>query len=158
MATYPSVIRDITTGLIGNLQPGDNVGVVSETGQFSRIAAATLVAGNPVYASTSTQVTKGQGNALATSKIAGLAIVGITSAASGLIQANGVVVLTTTQWDAVTGQTGGLTTGATYFLSLTTAGSITTSVPNTTGQYSVILGRAISTTDFELDIDLPFQM
>lgn len=40
----------------------------------------------------------------------------------------GEVTLTTGQWDAVTGGTGGLTTGATYYTDATTAGHLTTSI------------------------------
>jgi hypothetical protein len=68
------------------------------------------------------------------------------------VATDGVLSGTTAQWDAVTGQTGGLTAGVDYFLSAATAGRVTTTPPATAGQYNVYVGRAKSTTDMHLDI------
>ncbi len=68
----------------------------------------------------------------------------ITNGASGNIITDGAVTATTGQWDAVTGQTGGLTAGAKYYLNETTAGKITTTSAAT--GWSVEVGYAMSTT------------
>lgn len=65
-----------------------------------------------------------------------------------IVQFAGVVALTTGQWDAVTGGSGGLTTGATYYLS-TNPGLLTTVAPTTTG-YKVQLGVAASATELAI--------
>jgi hypothetical protein len=77
----------------------------------------------------------------------------IAAAASGAVQTDGFFTATTTQWDVVTGQTGGLTPGAAYFLSATTAGRLTTTAPTATGQFCGYIGRAISSTVLEISLD-----
>ena len=49
----------------------------------------------------------------------------------------------------------GLTAGATYYLSAATAGAMTVTPPSTVGQYVVRLGKALSTTEFEIRIERP---
>lgn len=157
MAVFPPLVIG-TSGLIQNLQAGDNIGVQSETGQISLIAVATVVPGAPVYSSSATQFTKAQANAGSTAKVLGLAAAGITAAAAGIIQVNGILTLSTAQWDAITSGTGGLTFGANYFLSATTAGLLTTTAPSTVGQYNSFVGDAISTTSMRLDPQRPIQL
>jgi hypothetical protein len=70
----------------------------------------------------------------------------INAGASGNITTGGTLQLATAQWDAFTGQSGGLTSGLLYFLSPTTAGHITTVPPSTPGQLVVVVGRAMSPT------------
>ena len=92
-----------------------------------------------------------QANASATKNVVGLVKdPSVASNASGNIQSDGVFVATAAQWDAVTGQTGGLTPGAIYYLSPTTAGAITSTPPSTTGQYVVQVGIALSTTALDI--------
>lgn len=136
------------------LQSGDTVGAF-ETGQIVQTAAVTLIAGNAVYASAADTVSKGIASAIATSVLVGLATTAITAAATGTIQNNGVLVLTTGQWDALVGTTGGLTFNATYYLSPSTAGLLTATCPTTVGQTVVIVGHALSTTELMIDISEP---
>lgn len=67
----------------------------------------------------------------------------------------GVVTLTTGQWDARTGDVGGLTKGSEYYLS-STAGGLTKTEP-TTGLRQYV-GKAISTTVLLLDIGEIFDL
>lgn len=120
--------------------------VVSEVDVITKIAGSTLIAGQAVYASSSTQVDKAAANADATAKPVGLATAAITSAASGSIQTSGVITLTTGQWDALCGTTGGLTVGTAYFLSAT-AGLLTATAPTTSGHYVVPVIVALSPTE-----------
>jgi hypothetical protein len=119
---------------------------------YSAVADATLIAGNAVRATTAGHVGKGQANAVNTSRIVALATAGVTSGASGTFQTNGVVILTTGEWDAVTGGSGGLTPDSEYFLSATTAGLLTTTAPTTAGHVVKPLGVALSTTELALRI------
>lgn len=58
-----------------------------------------------------------------------------------------VVVLTTAQWDAVTGQAGGLTSGAGYYLDPATLGHLVVSVPPVAaGSFQMQMGIALSAT------------
>jgi predicted ribonuclease toxin of YeeF-YezG toxin-antitoxin module len=74
----------------------------------------------------------------------------INAAASGSIVVTGQMTATTGQWDAVSGQTGGLTSGSIYYLSNATAGNITTTAPST--GYIAPIGIALSTTKMLLNI------
>jgi hypothetical protein len=77
--------------------------------------------------------------------------VSTASGAAASVAVAGVVTATTGQWDAVTGQTGGLTTGAKYYLSNTTAGALTTTAPST-GVLAPV-GVALSTTKLVLQVE-----
>lgn len=116
--------------------------------------ASSIVIGTPVYAtSTPGSVDKSRANASGTKLVLGLvADTSIASAASGSIQTDGILTATTGQWDAVTGQTGGLTPGAEYWLDAAVAGKLTTSVPGS-GNYLTLVGTALSTTVLEISID-----
>lgn len=156
MATRkPIVIGD--DGLPQLLQAGDDIGIASTTDLSIRSmvngeASAALVIGTPVYVSAAGAVKRAQANAASTSGVVGLCNdVSIAAAASGYIATGGVFVATTAQWDAVTGQTGGLTFGALYFLETATPGMLTTTPATTAGQCNVLVGRALSTTELDLD-------
>ena len=79
-----------------------------------------------------------------------VAATNISSAASGAIANGGFLSATTGQWDTVTGQTGGLTFGATYYLSNATAGKLTSTKP--TSGFVVKVGVGMSTTKMAINI------
>lgn len=153
MATKKALVLG-ADGRPQQLQSGDTLAAI-ETGQVTQTAGATLIAGNAVYSSAADTVNKGQANAMSTSVLLGLATTAITNAATGTIQANGILVLTTGQWDALAGTSGGLTFNTTYYLSPTTAGLITSTCPTSVGQTVVIVGKAISTTELNITISEP---
>jgi hypothetical protein len=102
-------------------------------------------AGCPVYAFTSANTFK-LGNASATSAkhIVGLVIdSNIAISAVGRIQTQGQVTLTTAQWDSITGGSGGLTAGSTYYLDVAN-GKMTTTAPAITIRRPIGIG--LSTT------------
>lgn len=76
----------------------------------------------------------------------------IGTGATGAVQTDGVLNATATQWDNATGQTGGLTPGANYYVSPTTAGKITAVAPSATGQFVAKIGRALSATSLDISI------
>jgi hypothetical protein len=129
------------------LQAGDTLSVSATGSQLVQTADATLIAGNLIYSSAADHVGKAEANAGATLPCVGISTQAITSAATGTIQYGGIVTLTTAQWDAAFGTSGGLTFGTTYYLSPSTAGLGTVTCPTTTGQYVQIIGIALSSTE-----------
>ena len=68
------------------------------------------------------------------------------------IKSQGVVTLSTVEWDAVAGTTGGLTSGTNYFLDSATAGLITATEPSLQGQVSLPVLQALSATTATVDV------
>ncbi len=110
---------------------------------------------NPVYVSGAGTVAKAKADALATSKVVGLA--STTFGIAGRIQTDGIVSATTAEWDAVTGGSGGLTAGSTYYLSAATAGNLTTTMPGI-NNYVVAIGIALSACELKLGIQQPMEI
>ena len=152
----------MVNGRIRQLQAGDTLDAqVSEVDVVQQINgnAGAIVIGMAVYTTVADTVDKARANAYATSEVLGLVKdASIASAATGMIQTDGVLVATTGQWDAVTGQVGGLTVGAIYFLSPTTAGHLTTTAPSAVGELVARIGKAISTAELELTIEQPVEL
>lgn len=145
-----------TDGLPQQLQAGDTVAGGTDTGQVGgQVAAVALLAGNAVFTSGADAINKAQANSIGTKDTLGLATTAIAATAAGIVQCNGVVVLTTAQWDAVAGTTGGLVFNTRYFLSPTTAGLLTATVPTTVGQYVAYVGRGLSTTEMLVEPAVP---
>jgi hypothetical protein len=149
-----------TDGLVQQLQSGDTISVAASQYTSRSVtngeASAAMVIGSPVYAFAADTVKLAKANAKSTAKLAGLGLdVTVAAAGVGNIITGGVLVATTTQWDAVAGTTGGLAFGTTYFLDPVTAGKITSTVPTTVGQCNVLIGTALSTTELELAIQPP---
>ena len=135
-------------GDIERLQSGDSL----ETGadNISRVFTATTVIGAPVYADSATSVQKAQANARATAIVVGLAAESVTAAGTGSVITDGALTATTGEWDAVTGETGGLTFNTKYYLSDAAAGAILEKgnlAGLTAGDIMVELGVGISTTE-----------
>jgi hypothetical protein len=147
-------------GLIQQLQAGDTINVAQATYTSRSVTngegAAAIVIGTPVYASAADTVKRGQANAKTTSKLVGLGLdASFAAGGTGNIITGGILVATTTQWDAVTGGTGGLTFGTEYFLDPANPGKLTSTVPTTVGQCVTLVGIALSTTELELQIEPP---
>ncbi|MHC4121381.1 MAG: hypothetical protein ACYSWO_28240 [Planctomycetota bacterium] len=116
--------------------------------------ASTINIGQPVYVKSDGDVDLAKADAAATTKVAGIvADTSIAAAATGVIAVGGMLTATTTQWDAVTGDTGGLTPGATYYLDPDTAGKLTDTAPTTELDYVARVGYAESTTRLVIDIE-----
>jgi hypothetical protein len=146
----------IIAGVVQQISSSDTLdAVVSEVDAIVKQNgnAGAIVAGTPVYVKSATTYDKAQANAAATSGVLGLQKeASVAAGGNGTIQTDGIVALTTAQWDAVAGTTGGLAFGTVYYLDPATVGKITATAPTTVGQYVVVVGRALSTT--ELDISL----
>ena len=75
--------------------------------------------------------------------------------APATVVVSGPLVATTAEWDFVTGQSGGLTPGAPYFLS-NVAGRMLTVAP--VSGYNQKLGVALTSTEFLVRIEPPIQL
>jgi hypothetical protein len=146
----------IVSGQIQQLQASDTLNAPQQGPDViiqTNNNAGSIVAGAPVYSVANDAVDKAQANASGTTYPIGLvSVASIANGAAGAIATNGVLSLTTAQWDAAFGTTGGLTRNTAYYLSAATAGQGTATAPTTVGQYVVELGRAISTTELMINI------
>ena len=142
----------LTNGEIEQLQSGDSIDVQPDS--FQATFTSTVIAGEPVYVDGGSSVDQAQANAAGTSDAIGLAPAAVTAAATGSVVFNGTVTLSTAEWDAVAGTTGGLTAGAKYYLSDATAGRLVEqgSIPTVAGRYVVEIGEAFDTTDLIVQI------
>ncbi len=68
---------------------------------------------------------------------------------------NGHVELSTDAWDEITGQTGGLTPGAVYYLSSGTAGQLTTTPPSAPNTFITQVGVALENSVLLVQIGAP---
>jgi hypothetical protein len=148
-ADFPTLNQN-TTGAAGSIKDGP------ETVTLQNSEVVTVAPGTPVYSSGANAFLRANGNAGNTSGVIGLASAGIAAAANGGIATGNVLTLTTAQWDAITGQTGGLTQSINYFLNTTTIGLLTSTVP-TTG-YLIVVGQALSATTMLINIGTKVQM
>lgn len=143
----------VNSGELQQLQAGDTLDAPVTGGDvISLTPAATLIAGASVYSSSADGCDKAKADASGTSVVVGLAVAAILSGVAGFVKTNGILVLTTGQWDAVFGTTGGLTFNTQYYLSATTASFGTSTAPTTVGQYVCFLGVGISTTELLINI------
>ena len=141
----PLVEKD---GEIERLQPTDSLDVGADT--YQNIFTSTAIPGQPVYADSNTSVQLAQANASVTSKVVGIAKEGVTLGNPGPVVHDGLIELSTSLWDNVTGQSGGLTLGSTYYLSDVTAGMLLVQTNLATigqGETVVPIGQAISDTE-----------
>lgn len=117
--------------------------------------AGTLPIGTPVYS-----VAAGAFDQAIASSLVLSTVIGLLASASGpgtktVVQTGGILTLTTAQWDAVAGTSGGLAFGTTYYLDPTTAGRPTATAPTATGKYVAAIGVALSTTDLAINLQPP---
>lgn len=147
----------IVNGQVQQIQSGDTLDASiadQETIQATNANVASIVIGEPVFVSGAGQVDKAKADAGGTKNVIGLvAAASIASSASGSIMTDGILSATTGQWDAITGASGGLTSGSKYYLSAATAGRLTLTAPTTVGHYVCPIGIALSTTELRIDVD-----
>jgi len=145
----PGTYNNVTVDTYGRVTSGTAASTSVVTDTATNGEASAIAIGRAVYVSGADQIRLANANASSTTNVVALvASTSIASSASGSIATAGVLTATTGQWDAVTGQSGGLTFGATYFLSNTTAGAITTTAP--TSGHVVPVGIALGTTKLRL--------
>lgn len=135
----------LNAGEIQQLQAGDTLGgPVAEVDLISltNSDAASTAIGDVMYIFGADSVKKAKADASATAAAYYFATAVITAASTGNFQSAGVLA-----------GMSGLTPGATYYLSAATSGLMTVTPPSTVGQYVVRLGKALSTTEFEIRVE-----
>lgn len=145
------VVRQMSSGDILDVQLNEVDFVASVNDELEAV-----VIGTPVYVNGDDTVKKALADAISTSEIIGLVTdVSVAASDPARILTDGRLTATTAQWDAVTGETGGLTAGSVYYLDPSTAGKLTTTAPTTEGDTVVRVGKALSATVLEISIDRP---
>ena len=111
--------------------------------------ASTVVICRPMYVKSDGQMDLADANGSGTRHCIGLVTASIATTATGEVQIDGIFEATAAQWDVVTGGSGGLTPGASYYVSAT-VGALTTTAPSTTGDTDCLVGVALSATKMRL--------
>ncbi len=108
----------------------------------------------PVYSSSGGVANKARANAQGTVAVFGLASELIAIGDDGSVKTVGPLTLTTAEWDALTGDVGGLIFGDWYYVSAAIAGHLVhdPNAPTGVGEFVVGLGQAISATTLNLNI------
>jgi hypothetical protein len=144
------IVNPGETGVTFSEYPLDNI--VSSNVRNVESVPATVV-GQPVYAYSATdQVHVAQANAAPTARVVGFTLLSVGALTMTTIINAGYVERS--DWTPIIG-TPTLTFGSSYFLSPTTAGMMTPTVPTTPGNYVVALGVAVSPTIFSINIGSP---
>jgi len=115
-------------------------------------ADAIIKIGNPVQLKANGHVEPAQADTLSTAHVAGIAITDTEPTYTCEYLSEGQV--NRADWTDIAGSAG-LTPGATYFLSASQAGKITTIAPSTQSQYVVRVGRAINILTLDVEIEWP---
>lgn len=145
--TYNSVTVDV----YGRVTAGTTVAMNELEETVTNGETAAIAIGRVVYISGANTVRLANANNITTAKSFGMVFQPtIAAGAAGRVAMTGIVEATTGQWDTATGQTGGLTVGAQYYLSNTVAGRMTTTAPES--GVNAPIGIALSSTKFKLDI------
>jgi len=142
----------LTAGEIEQLQPGDSLQPSPNSLQLVNNDTIDLPICTPVYIIAADAMS--HADATDFPSVIGMISEVVLIGNSGTAQTDGKITALTTEWDAITGQIGGLTAGATYYL-----GSVGGLVPiaPTTG-FLARLGIAINSTDFEIKISRPIRL
>jgi hypothetical protein len=123
---------------------------------FRPTAASGLPQGSPVYVTSTGTVGLAYGGSAARALCVGLASSQGNGGELVDVQYSGPLTLSEAEWDALTGGgSGGLTLGAPYYLHPTIPGQLTTTAPDTGGQYVAPVGIAQSSTTLHIGISFP---
>lgn len=142
----------LTDGEIEQIQSGDSLLPAPNSLTLSNGSSIDLPICGPVCISAAD--TAEVANAETLPNAIGLVGEPILMGENGAVQTDGKITATTAEWDAVTGQTGGLTPGSVYYLGA--IGGLTVT-PVITG-YLTRLGIAVNSTDLEIKISRPIRL
>ncbi len=145
----------IVAGQIQQLQSGDTLDAASpEVVLLKNVSGGTVTVGQPVIALPGDECDLAKADDLATSSVIGLVFdASIVDDATGGVLTDGVLTASTDAWDVVTGDTGGLTPGARYYVSAATAGLLADAAPTSDGEVVACIGKAISATKMRIGVE-----
>lgn len=122
-------------------------------GCFSSAPVSNVVPGMAVYQPAASGVGLSQGvTAGLVGRCIALSIRTTPAGEEGIFQYGGLVTLSTADWDAVAGTTGGLARGSFYYVSAATPGHLTSTKPSSEGTEAVRVGVALSAKTLLLGI------
>jgi hypothetical protein len=158
MAVIRPLYIDTTTGELtraGTADTVDNPAIETVTNNAAAAAGANdIIPGSPVKSNGASTVALAQADSVANAQVLGLARETIAEdGGTGSIGTSGKITLTTGEWDAVTGGSGGLTPTQKYWLDEATAGLLTSTPPSADGEVIAPLGIAKSATILDIDVD-----
>ena len=145
-------VRNVKTGPQGPEGPEGPPGP-DGTGVCTSPVNEDVTIGQPLY--TASDSTVGLANAASNPRacFAGIAIGSASVGFAVNYKTTGAADLSTAVWDAVTGETGGLVPGASYFLD-TTSGMLTRTPKDTPAAgFLVLVGHALSSTRLDIEGD-----
>jgi hypothetical protein len=146
----------ITNGQVEQLQAGDRLDLSRTVGKTNN-TGATVNKATPVYV-TGGNINLAQADAQSTTRVAGLLSEETADGDPCEVQTDGLFAATTAEWDAITGDVGGLTEGADYWLDADTAGQLTATAPTADGDFVAPVGQALSATEMEIQIGPPIKL
>lgn len=151
----------IGTGVAVTTGAGNTVDVTINTPADPNVVTVTFESdvnpGNAVYILASdghAELTSAEGTDLQALCL-GLCTASHSATTSGLVRVGGPMTLTTSDWDNVTGDTGGLAPGHLYYLADgDTLGNITATPPVPSGEWRSPIGYAVSATTMIIRVQL----
>jgi len=152
-----TVVADQVT-IRGAGTPNSPLRVSGGTGSLARTTPGTFIAGSSVRISSFGGVHAVLSSALAISSADVLGVLTEDSPAGVDLtyQSTGIVTLTTAQWDAIAGTSGGLDPGIPYYLSDVNSGELLPRASITASTHCLTqVGIAISATELQLQISAP---
>lgn len=145
----------ITAGTVEQLQPGDRIDLERTV---TKTANGALPLATPVYFQLGGKAAPAQADNAFKTRVRGLVLFAAADTDPVEVQVDGIFEATTGDWDAVTGQTGGLTEGETYYVDPDTPGKLTITAPTAWGDYVAPVGNALSSTELDIEIGAPIKL
>lgn len=141
------------------LQAGDTLDALVDVFLMDNGNASPIVVGQPVYVSGDDEVDLAQADDQATVQVLGLVrSSSIAAGQPGEVQSDGILEASTSAWDAVTGDSGGLDFGEAYYLDAASPGGLTKTAPTTPGEFVVRVGLALSDEKLLIRIEPPIKL
>lgn len=121
---------------------------------YNPMALVNMPPGSPVFQSLTADgtVNLAKADAIGTARAVGVTSRQGIAGSHVHTQYAGPLTLTTDEWDAIAGTTGGLDQGAPYYLSAATAGRLTTTAPSASASLALQIGIALSSTTLLIQI------
>lgn len=150
----PLVLVD---GLPTQIPAGDTLEATLSTGAIELINTSDRAQplGAPVIFKAPNEFEAAKADFRPTSEVVGLLQEPVNIGITALVQSSGVLTAPAENWQLVTESEANLVPGAVYYLSTTTAGKITNVPPSGETGFVVRLGKALTNTQFQINVEPP---